>query len=1144
MTRSMAILFALLALGLAACGQGNSLPTVTKEPTTPGVQTEERLTPSPSSPDLRSIAPGPGSRLDLGDGVVVALVESSSSEFEGKVAYVTHVATGSQLVLDRDGQVLGRHDGRDDGPARLDGVLADENTMERIIRRLQEDEDVRSASHVFEWFHSIRFGDITFLAHWMRAGPTYSEEELALTESDLAPEVYRVAFKADGYAGSDYRLEDGDATYLNPGTPVYPVRGYAPEFRLATLQEGRVTLFESDTNPLAEVGEDLLDIRGKVQAIDILSPRGAKVLGTIIEEQDVERLVDNVLGSPVDQADRDREGPLFPLRFRLADGTSTSRVFWLNSGELSRGIMTDPVVTLLVWRVLPEDQWPDATKKGTKISEGLAAQLGLAYLGGGAPELQVTGKLHSPAVRLMRRSEFDSLTGSASAKPSDPWVWVVEAQGSWRPGGIVSKGKEQDFFFGVVAFDADTGVRYGASYRYASLLQGPTRSPLAPTSTPEPRSLSSGTQSTNRQWGGGTGIQLSTPSAVVQQSGDGKRIQLPQAIEQALAAQPSPDWTLVEAPGLADQPGFSLRLPTGWELRETRPLDSYVGELVGHGVELRFDYGRFSAMLNPDSRPETIYVLVYEDIGGYEAKLVIPLDPSGGLTGVHFRAIDGLRLTIVGKDLTPEQQRTAFAIFRSIRSANRAADEPSASKSNPRLVIRRGPMSVIHEGIDYEAVAGPIREELLDVESLEPTQLALSGTGLAERSTGRRVYLLPGVPLEQGFLVRSAEKGMYKEIWYLDPDTAYPVCQPGSRNYFYVAEGASPTPASVPGADIPTTELSSEGLLEAGWPLVNMASLQIESRGVKYNYVDHSQFGGYVQIEELETLAIDYHVDIGRLPSPALEEIATGATVQDRIRIYRLPNRPVNEVILVDQCPGDLHGHQFVYYQQTGLHRKHTSEAPKLVTTPTPEPMQPGTKRTMPPEYVRLDLDPKVVVAFVDDDDLGRIVYVTHVPSGTQVVLDAESNVLEKHSGSSAGDRALEIALKDVHVMERIQRGLLSEEILPGNGFMDWINFIRFGGISYSSKARRGGGDQVEESQLGEVLYRVAFHVDANLVPGSYRPRDGDAAFLPPGTPIHSVDGYPPSERLAAVVDGEVWLFGRSSPAPSTPTPVVVPRNP
>ena len=117
----------------------------------------------------------------------------------------------------------------------------------------------------------------------------------------------------------------------------------------------------------------------------------------------------------------------------------------------------------------------------------------------------------------------------------------------------------------------------------------------------------------------------------------------------------------------------------------------------------------------------------------------------------------------------------------------------------------------------------------------------------------------------------------------------------------------------------------------------------------------------------------------------------------------------------------------------------------------------------------------------------------------------------------------------------RSRGGFLYEEDLPGNGFMDWVNFIRFGGSEYLSKGKRGGGDQVEKSRLGEVLYRVAFHVDANLVPGDYRPRAGDAAFLSPGTAIHSVDGYSPSEVLAAVVDGEVWLFDRPGPAISIP---------
>ena len=39
-----------------------------------------------------------------------------------------------------------------------------------------------------------------------------------------------------------------------------------------------MTLFEADTNPLATTGEDLLDIRGKVTAIDILSEEDAKTV--------------------------------------------------------------------------------------------------------------------------------------------------------------------------------------------------------------------------------------------------------------------------------------------------------------------------------------------------------------------------------------------------------------------------------------------------------------------------------------------------------------------------------------------------------------------------------------------------------------------------------------------------------------------------------------------------------------------------------------------------------------------------------------------------------------------------------------------------------------------------------------------------
>ena len=514
-----AALIGALVIGLlfiAACRGVESTPTATTTQDLPGPGAQVQQVPPPTatpSPKLPgSITPAPASesfRLDLGGGVVVAFVEGLSPKFSGKVAYVTHVPTGSQLVLDPEGEIIDRHDGRDDGPDLLDAVLADQATVDRIVEGLQGDDDLRPRETIADWLHSIQFGGITYLAKGSLGEPIITEGERALTIEDLGSEIYRVAFRIEGYSGSH---QDGDVTYLNPGTPIYAVKGYSPEFRLAALEDGTPRLFEADTHPEAESGEALLDIRGKVTSIDVLSTTNSiKVLGTkvengedvvlgkIEEERAVKRFVELVLESPIDQGRRDHEGPLYFLYFRLADGTSVVRAFWLESGELSRGVMTDPAVTLSVWRALGEHDRPVATGGGPRISERLAARLGLAYLGFGMPEVVVTRNPHSPVVRLMRRSEFQAMQGSSSALDSDPLVWVVEAQGSWRDAGIVPEEKRQDLSVGLVAFDADTGRRYGASHGNTSLLGTPGGSqpstppppkptPSPPPNIPEPRS--------------------------------------------------------------------------------------------------------------------------------------------------------------------------------------------------------------------------------------------------------------------------------------------------------------------------------------------------------------------------------------------------------------------------------------------------------------------------------------------------------------------------------------------------------------------------------------------------------------------------------------------------------------------------------
>ena len=92
-------------------------------------------------------------------------------------------------------------------------------------------------------------------------------------------------------------------------------------------------------------------------------------------------------------------------------------------------------------------------------------------------------------------------------------------------------------------------------------------------------------------------------------------------------------WKEVKAPGYPSQPGFALKLPEGWELRELQGIDSYVGEIVGDGVRLLFDYGSYSWNLNPDDDLEHEYNVTHEEIGEVEAKLIWPKASSEEFTG-------------------------------------------------------------------------------------------------------------------------------------------------------------------------------------------------------------------------------------------------------------------------------------------------------------------------------------------------------------------------------------------------------------------------------------------------------------------------------------------------------------------------------
>lgn len=188
-----------------------------------------------------------------------------------------------------------------------------------------------------DWINLVQFGGIQYVAGTMHIGR-------APTEADVGPAFATVRFKLDGNVHDpSYHVKDGDAAYLDAGMPVYRVVGYAPTFRLVARFADRLTFYEADTNPHATVGATLLDIAGKVAYIGINSQQdGTTELGAVKNPTQVATLVAMVLSAHVDQQYQERDSATYFIVFHLDDGTDLIRPYWLDSGELARGILLPP----------------------------------------------------------------------------------------------------------------------------------------------------------------------------------------------------------------------------------------------------------------------------------------------------------------------------------------------------------------------------------------------------------------------------------------------------------------------------------------------------------------------------------------------------------------------------------------------------------------------------------------------------------------------------------------------------------------------------------------------------------------------------------------------------------------------------------
>ena len=178
-------------------------------------------------------------------------------------------------------------------------------------------------------------------------GTTYSTDSVygrRISQEGVGEQFARTRCKlADEVTDPGYESHDGDATFLEPGTPVHEVNGYDPTFRLAARRDGKWTIYEAREVDGATMGRDLLDIEGKVTHISVNSPKdGTTEIGAVRDEEAVAELVEMVLDAPVDEGlepDGEEYDDQVIFAFHLEDGTVTSRALYPKSRLVSSGIV-------------------------------------------------------------------------------------------------------------------------------------------------------------------------------------------------------------------------------------------------------------------------------------------------------------------------------------------------------------------------------------------------------------------------------------------------------------------------------------------------------------------------------------------------------------------------------------------------------------------------------------------------------------------------------------------------------------------------------------------------------------------------------------------------------------------------------------
>ncbi|MEX2655482.1 MAG: hypothetical protein WD532_10710 [Acidimicrobiia bacterium] len=200
-------------------------------------------------------------------------------------------------------------------------------------------------------FSSVSWADVLHIE-----GRTYERVDIVaphesrIDQSQLAGQLGTIkCTTADDVQDPGYDLRDGEATFLEPGTPVHALAGTNVSFRVAVVDDGEPVVYEN--RPFTgTVGADLLPFPAEdVVAVTFLSEfDGRTVLGQLTESDTVREFVEDLQAAPVgDRPDLGEEPRVF-VALEFADQPPTTLVTYPAHGITTAGLQLSEAILELI----------------------------------------------------------------------------------------------------------------------------------------------------------------------------------------------------------------------------------------------------------------------------------------------------------------------------------------------------------------------------------------------------------------------------------------------------------------------------------------------------------------------------------------------------------------------------------------------------------------------------------------------------------------------------------------------------------------------------------------------------------------------------------------------------------------------------